>query len=652
MRQTNLRAWTVTLALAVGFIATALATTSAVYAAVDLVVLWLLYGLVATALTHGSLLVSRAGAGFAVPAGLTVGLVLAWHWREQTRAPGTGRTLWAPESLGPFLLGAAAAASLFLGLVVWARAGPTGRPGLATAVSAVGLATVLATAWHGSTVLRWHLLQHNRLIGTPGYHLLSPPIRELEREVWRRHRARVDPTDVAADQPTGADMSPPDSPSAEGSPRGTLSADGSRTAALSTEAPQPSSPSPGGAPRHLVFVLLDTWRADSLRAYGGETDVMPALDRLAGRSAVFTDVMASSSWTRPSMASMFTGLAPETHGAVGWTYALPEPRRTVAEILHDRGRATAAVVSNHRAVGRDSGFAQGFESFHELRDADPYARAEAVTDAALSWLDGGLPDQAPREGRPVFLWAHYLDPHAPYLSGDEIDPHGATPVSHAEARSRYESELAYVDGQVERLLEGVRRRLGDDVVVVVTSDHGEEFGEHDGRGHGHSLYPETIHIPLLVEGPGIEPRDIDEALEGRDVFELLLHLATTPAPDLTGWARETRRPVRYASVFHTILLNSSGLDPWIRPTRARLYLRLVERGGWRLIWSAYGPTWELYDVAADPGHLVNRYRDESGRAGRLAALLEELPERWAARLVPVGVSEEALDDLRALGYAR
>lgn len=621
------RGWLITLALAAAFVSTTLATASSNHAVPDVALLAILYGLLAATLTHGSLHLLGRHPALGAAAALVVGFVLAWHWREQTRAPGTGGTLWSWESLAPFLVWTALAAALFLGLLAWARArslGNSGRPGkdgrsLLVAVAAgLGFVAVLVPAWHGSAVFRWHLLHHNKLIGTPAYHLLAPPVQELEQEVWRRHRR--------------------DSQAPEVDP-----------------VPNPPAAGPGtrDARRHVVFVLLDTWRADSLAARGGDGSVMPAIERLADRSAVFTDVIANSSWTRPSMASMFTGLAPETHGAVGWTYALPEPRVTLAELLRDRGYATAAVVSNYQAVGQASGFAQGFESFHELRDTDDaYARAESVTDAALSWLDGDLPDQTIRDGRPAFLWVHYLDPHVPYLSGDEIDPDGATPVSHAEARRQYDAELTYLDGQVGRLLEGVRRRLGSDVTVVLTSDHGEEFGEHDGRGHGHSLYSETVHIPLLIAGAGIEAGRIDAPLEGRDLFDLMLYLADTSGADLYRWAREARRRVRYASVFHTILLNTGSLDAWLRPTRTRLYLRLVEQDGWRLIWSAYGPTWELYDLSTDSRQLDNRYRTHERRAGRLAALLEGIPERWAARLVPVGVGEEDVEDLRALGYAR
>jgi len=261
-------------------------------------------------------------------------------------------------------------------------------------------------------------------------------------------------------------------------------------AAHESEPPGPQAPAAHGPARsraadapNIIFVLADTLRADSLAAYGGSPDLMPNLNRLAAQSFVFGDVMANASWTRPSVASFFTGLPQELHGAVDRRHALPPERFTIAEALREAGYRTAAFVSNFGAVSRDAGFDQGFDSFEEVKDPrTPYARAEVVNRAVASWLARSA--RGDRAGSPVFLYIHYLDPHLPYLSGCDG---GCSAHTHAQARRSYEKQLRYLDDQLRWVTQDLAARLAGRTVLLVTSDHGEEFGEHGERGHGHSL---------------------------------------------------------------------------------------------------------------------------------------------------------------------
>jgi arylsulfatase A-like enzyme len=407
-------------------------------------------------------------------------------------------------------------------------------------------------------------------------------------------------------------------------------------------------------PPHIVFLMLDTLRADALAALGGAGNVMPRANERVHDAFLFTDVHANASWTRASCASIFTGLLPEEHGAARFHERLATEWHTLPERLQEAGYQTAAFVANWVQVGRETGFAQGFAEgdFHELMSAEEilaqagddapasavrgaYARAATVNAAVRAWLDGGARDPY----RPLFLYVHYLDPHAPYLEPPE-------PGNVADPRERkrglYRQQLRYLDHKVDELLSDLEARLGP-LVVILTSDHGEEFWEHDDWGHGHTLYRELVWVPLVVATPGGVRGMSDAALESRDLYALVLDLAGEPDLDLAGWARAHARATRYASQYLDRVAAARDDRKWTG-------LRRVDSGGRALIWSAYGPTLELYDEARDPHELDNAIGRWPDRARELETALEASVRFWTApQRVERGPRDLAL--LRALGYA-
>ncbi|MGH7341320.1 MAG: sulfatase-like hydrolase/transferase, partial [Candidatus Rokuibacteriota bacterium] len=389
-------------------------------------------------------------------------------------------------------------------------------------------------------------------------------------------------------------------------------------------------------PPHIVFVMVDTLRADALRAYGAERPLMPQLERIAARSIVFRDVLVNSSWTRPSVASFFTGLLPEEHGAVDRANRLPERWWVLAEILRARGYATAAFVSNYGAVGRDAGFDQGFDHFEQL-EGRPYARAARVNAAVERWLERFRRSGQRRE-LPLFLYVHYLDPHYPDLAG-------YTPPSleTSEMRRGYDAELRYLDAWLVRLYDFLEAQLRAPRFVLLTSDHGEEFGEHGDGGHGHSLYDEVVRVPALLTGGENRSGLAEARLEARDFFDLLQRLAREPELDVAAWAARRDRGQRYLSTWGGTQMG------WHRPYRRYVGLRGIEKDGFFLVWSAYGNTWELYDLRRDPGQLRNVVRQHPERRRELAAAMEESVGWWTER-VPIQHSDQTLDLLRELGY--
>jgi arylsulfatase A-like enzyme len=532
---------------------------------------------------------------------LPLAALLVWHFREQTGLPAS---LAATALVMLIVLVPIATLERLL-----ATRAPLPQARI-TAVAAVLVAAILLAGWYTLPTFRWHLLRHNTLLGTPLYYALAPPVPEI-REELHASAERLDDSSLQTEAPEAEDGE----------------------ASAISERPD------------FVFVLVDTLRADALSDWGGSGEAMPELETLARSSLRFTDLVANSSWTRPSVASMLTGLLPEEHGARDVHDPIAPGVETLAQRLSARGYRTVGFQTNVGAAGRGAGFGRGFDLFREL-PRDPYARAEEVNRELRRWLDAeyaesdAADEEKSDDDRPLFLYLHYLDPHEPYLSGDFEQP----PVTAREYLERYDAELAYFDARFAEILSGLRQVLGEDTLLLVTSDHGEEFFEHGLFGHGHSLYDEVVEIPLIVHQPGAAPAVIDARLEGRDLFDLVLALGADAGLDLTAWATGQERERRYLSLEYT---GSGRLA--LRPYRRNNLMRALDTPERRFIWSGYGPTRELYDQRNDPEQLDNRIERERDIAAALEAGLDDMVPGWRFP-EPIDPSDEALEQLRALGY--
>lgn len=310
---------------------------------------------------------------------------------------------------------------------------------------------------------------------------------------------------------------------------------------------------PASAPNILVIVV-DTLRADHVGAYGYGRDTTPNIDRLAAEGVVFESAFATSSWTAPSHASMLTGTYMNEHDTQFSVknYFLFEKRvlprfepdiATLPETLRERGYMTAAFSANHWWFTRELGFGKGFMRFedffhspismfvstaygdkiykHVLRPAgmkdEPNRKiAEDINEPAMRWMDKS-------QDKPFFIFINYLDAHDPYKAPGSFrnkfsDPEdlGAknNPTYLAiEQRTRsvggYDSSIAYVDFKIGELLSHLDEQgLDDNLLVIITSDHGEAFGEHGVMQHANSLYKEEIYVPLIFWQPGQIPENV------------------------------------------------------------------------------------------------------------------------------------------------
>jgi arylsulfatase A-like enzyme len=323
-------------------------------------------------------------------------------------------------------------------------------------------------------------------------------------------------------------------------------------------------PAPPQAP-NVLLITLDTVRARSLSLYGYARRTTPFLETLASKSVVFDRAFSTAPWTLPSHGSLFTGRYPDQL-SVDWARPLDATHPTLAERFSARGYATAGFVANPQYAGYETGLNRGFSHFEDymaspgellrsaaisrevvqnaaLRQKIRYYEfpgrktAEDVNREFLNWV--GRHDE-----RPFFAFLNYIDAHDPYLPPAPFDtmfgPHRPrpnawlkwgwqwTPEQIQTERDAYDGAIAYLDHRLSALFAELERRgLLQNTLVVVTADHGEEFGVHGLMKHGYSLYVQALHVPLLISFPGRVPagRRVDEPVTLRDVPATIIDLS-------------------------------------------------------------------------------------------------------------------------------
>jgi arylsulfatase A-like enzyme len=361
----------------------------------------------------------------------------------------------------------------------------------------------------------------------------------------------------------------------------------------------------------LVLVTIDTLRYD-VGYTGYPRPITPALDALAARSVVFERAYALASYTGKSVGPMLIGkYGSETHRNWGHFNRFGPEDTFVAERLQRAGIHTIA-VHGHRYFGRFGGLDRGFDRV-DLSAAPPegtkWETDTTSTSRALTAAAIGILDDLPPDAR-FFLWVHYLDPHADYLPHEEVPPFGKS------ARDLYDREVAYTDRHVGKLLEHMARApWASRTAVVVTSDHGEAFGEHGMWRHGAELWEVLVRVPLVVHVPGLEPKRVRARRSLVDLVPTILDLVGVATP---AGAAGSHDFVSGASLVPDLLL-----EPGVEPPARDVYVDMPagphneERhafihGDLKLM-VARGTHKELFDLAADPGESKNLWPAERAR---------------------------------------
>ena len=422
----------------------------------------------------------------------------------------------------------------------------------------------------------------------------------------------------------------------------------------------PAGREPARRPNIVLFVV-DTVRADRLGVYGYDLPTSPRLDAFAEEAVLFENAYAQSSWTRPAVASLFTGLLPPAHRTVGRRSVLPEEAVTLAEILAANGYEALGLVRNPN-VGREFGFAQGFVRFRsEDRDRD-----ETMLDRVRLWLDE-------RQGaeEPFFLYLHAIDPHGPYAPAPEFermfDAGGAPahyrtvryllqlnrgevepdPETAASLSRLYDAEVAQNDRAFGQLLDELDARgVSQDTAVIYVSDHGEEFAEHGRWEHGVSLYEEVLRVPFIMRLPGVPPRRVEAPAQHVDLLPTLLGYLDIEPPATDGRNLLARPAVADGPAAVYAHLDVDGHRS-----------STVIRGRYKLV-SPQSPSQGsepmLFDLEADPAEQDNLAPSRPEIVERMLDLLAD--RGLAGEIEPaVEIDEDELDEdvrrrLRALGY--
>jgi arylsulfatase A-like enzyme len=471
----------------------------------------------------------------------------------------------------------------------------------------------------------------------------------------------------------------------------------------------------------VVLIVLDTVRADRLKAYGHDRDTMPNLERFGREHGVRVErAIANAPWTLSTHASLFTGLHPPRHGAHHpyaddpdpplTFYPLgPEPA-TLAALLSDAGYWTVGLAANAGSLQPPYGLARGFQLYRAhvdtvylmkrltpwrmagrqlwpLRALDglpPFSHVEFFGPGSLTRTARDMTNEAiavlERAGeQPFFLFINYFDAHTPYdppqgfrdpslsppskrLVGSQRElvrevlsrERSLTPDEASYLAELYDGELRYLDTHLARLFDALSRHpQWEDTLVIVTSDHGEAFGEHDLIEHPGGLYEELIRVPLFIKSgtrtPNAPPpgSTLGGIVESVDIFPLVLEHAHVRVPDgIDGIAWGRGRS--YGRAWQYKDQGFAAIDP----ERFDNELRAIQGDGWKLIESSSRGV-ELYDLGSDPSEAVNRAEQATDRR---AALLSAMGPREAEprQLPPASaeVTAEMLEQLHAIGYVR
>ena len=326
---------------------------------------------------------------------------------------------------------------------------------------------------------------------------------------------------------------------------------------------------------NIVLISVDTLRADHLGCYGYQRNTSPHIDQLAAEGALFESTISSTSWTLPAHCALFTGLADTVHGCLDIKQRLAESHSTLAERLKGAGYTTIAFFSG-ATMHPIFGLAQGFD---EYQDCTSYAdqSTDLVADGQVPW-DESVRAAAraditnPRlhravqrwlqekQSRPFFMFIHMWDVHADYIPPQPydrmFDPDYDGPITGRDVRHNpainakmpardidhlvalYDGEIAWTDAHVGKILADLDALgLRDSTIVVLLSDHGEEFFEHGGKGHRQTLFDEVIHVPLIIRYPARIPAGRRYPQQARmiDILPTILALANQPPPtDVMG----------------------------------------------------------------------------------------------------------------------
>jgi arylsulfatase A-like enzyme len=413
---------------------------------------------------------------------------------------------------------------------------------------------------------------------------------------------------------------------------------------------------------NVVFILVDTLRADRLSLYGYGRQTTPVIDDLANHGIVFERVIAQSSWTKTSMASLWTGTYPAAHGVLRFDHAIPQEAVMPAEIFKAAGYRTVGIWRNGW-VAPNFGFGQGFDVYYtpkagadaQLQRHSPGAASIGGTDEDVFVASQDFLEHFGQEK--FFLYLHLMDLHQ-YVFDDDADAFGPT---YSDA---YDKAIDWTDRVIGAIVDALDAAGAlPRTVIAISSDHGEAFLEHGREGHAYDLYREVVEVPYVIIPPLILDRGIrvGETIANVDVWPTLLDLVGLPP--LQGADGRSMLPLILAAGGASPERAPAGLtrpvvshldQHWGGRAEPREWVSLTD-GNSRLIAPVDRPnSVEFYDSSTDPWEATNRSADSPPELQplleRMDRYLNDSEPPWGVESPTVEVDELRLNQLRALGY--
>ncbi len=410
---------------------------------------------------------------------------------------------------------------------------------------------------------------------------------------------------------------------------------------------------------NVLFILIDTLRADHLPCYGYQRPTAPVLCEMAAHGVRFAHVQSQSSWTKPSMASMWLGSYPERTGVQRFYDGIPEAAKLPAEILKEAGFVTASIYRNGW-VAPNFGFAQGFDLYFRPQPSQRAERVQrrSISEHRLQGHDLDITENAIEflrtQGRERFLlYLHYMDVHQ-YVYDETSGLFGTRYVD------AYDNAIHWTDRNIALLINALQEQdLFGETLIVVASDHGEAFYEHGSEGHAKNLYREVTETPLLLSLPfNLEPGVVvPDLVRNIDIWPTILDLLGLPA--IEGAQGRSLVPLIEAA--------AQGAEPngaqtaiaqldrhWARGDEEPFPVASIVKGPYRLLYNRHDDNrLELYDRDQDPMEHKNIAAEQVEIARELReeaeTVLSGAEAPWG-KPDKVEIDEMRKAQLRALGY--
>ncbi len=421
-------------------------------------------------------------------------------------------------------------------------------------------------------------------------------------------------------------------------------------------------------PPNILVLLVDSLRADRLHDYGYSRNTNPFLSEFGKKGVRFTRAYSHSSQTKLSVASLFTGLIPPLHKVRQvatpseenpkniLSDVLSDDMLTIAEVLNEEGYSTAAFITNPH-LRPFLGFSQGFKDYRYFPPS--MYRAEAINEEVIQWLT-----EQPK--RPFFLYIHYMDVHLPYNppSGYKFlytEKKGMNPIHQngpyrkeitddqiAYTEALYDAQINYWDDCFQSLIERMEKKEElKNTLIIILADHGEEFYDHGGFGHGFTLYEEELLVPLYIILEGYVPADRIQSSPAQliDIFPTLCHFSKIEGVDtliqgIDLFASERKKKLsgrmHYAETCY-------GQDP-----------RSIQTDSHKLIFQSRSNDFQFFNLQDDPREKTNLYREDNPQANRLKASLFQLMDFGNNRSESETktLDPETIKALKSLGYIK